>query len=121
MIATPAPTTDAAAQVPTTDKPAPALTPPVVKEFLEQLTSYEIRSLGRSLELHHFHLNDDNILDEMIDCWLRADGDVYTPSWESLVNSLEEINLYGVAEKIKRGMQIYCFGPTVWAAQITEN
>ena len=91
-----------------------ALTHLLARKFLECLTNDRIRTLGMHLGLRYVHLKrmkEDCLLDDMLDSWLREDDDVIEtsgrPSWQSLVQALEEAGCKGVATKIKQGIYVH--------------
>ena len=105
--------TPAATPVVTRSNASPTLTPThtAVKQFLNHLKSTEIRNVGVNLGLSFRKLKsirEEDIPDETISRWLREDDDVTEtsghPSWQSLVQALEEAGYNGVVANIRKGM-----------------
>ena len=86
-----------------------------VKQFLKHLTNAEIRNVGVYLGLSFRKLKsirEEDVQDETISHWLREDDDVTetsgSPSWQSLVQALEEAGHNGVVVNIRKGMHEKC-------------
>ena len=102
-----APQTPTQTATATTSTP-PSPTHPEVKEFLQLLSSDEIRKVGVNLGLSYPKLKsiaEENMPDEVIHCWLRKDDNVTETSWQKLVEALEKNGFNGVAAKVRQGMQ----------------
>lgn len=73
------------------------------------LAPHEIVQVGVALGLNYNHLqnmNQNDLLNEMINAWLRRDDNVIqasgTPTWQSLVKALESLHFSGVASEIRK-------------------
>ena len=78
-----------------------------VKQSLTNLDNETLTDLGEALGISYPKLRRmPNILDGMVAAWLRREDDVLResgePTWTSLVEALEEIGQWGVAEDIKK-------------------
>ena len=94
---------------------SPAIQPPPqhaeAREILKGLSSKQLKEVGVELGLKNINLKKmmitDCMLDEMLDSWLNADDDVIEtsghPSWQSLVQALEEAGYPGEAATIRNG------------------
>ena len=76
--------------------------------FLRDLNNNQLITLGGQLGLHHPSLTRmQDLPGDMAAAWLREEDNVLltsgTPSWTSLIVSLETVGQRGIAYKIKQG------------------
>ena len=78
-----------------------------VSSLLEDLNNDNLRKLGTALGLAFTKLKRMTLPGDMVEAWLRGDGDVIKtsgpPSWESLAIALEKTGHTKIAITIRRG------------------